>query len=163
MDAAVAEEMIIAEKKKDYDALFTLFQRYNDKLTSRAYWFLLSMIWSVYPDPKRSPFWISHFSSKRKFKDELMHSHEKQLLDKLPNQVIAYRPRITEYSLSFTVDAGEAVRIADHCGIDSIATYLIPKQNIIALFNRVRRLEIVVVDQKGIHLTGVKSIEAYTE
>lgn len=144
-DAAVFDLLIDTERKNLFD-LIKVFDRYATRLSPRAYWFLLSMIWTRFPDPNQGDLWGKLFSSEKPGREFFMKGSEFRIFHKLPSLITAYRPHIPHelwfisFDLSATIAREKAIETKTH----GVASFVIQKSAAFAVLNRGRGAELIV-------------------
>lgn len=156
-DAAVADLLIETERKAP-ERLIVEFSRLHRELSDYAFWFLLGMIWTRYPDPAHAETWSKLFLSERPERERsLMKPSELRFFHAMPKTITAYRPYDPDehWVINYTPRIEVARRIATASGRSSIAAYSIPRENVIAYFDRRKTPEVIAVNPLGIEETGL--------
>lgn len=129
------------------------FSKHCDRLSNYWYWYTLGTLWVNYSGWSELALWKRLFSSSRPNKQtSLMKPDEYAIYQRLPELIRAYRahrPGETDW-IAYTLDPQIAARFAVERGVSEVTEYVIPRNEVLALFLRRGERELLVLNKGSV-------------
>lgn len=159
-DEALAEQLKVMEKAGALHRMMDIFIKFGPQLSDRGYWYILGVLWARHPDLDRLEDWVKLFTVQRpKRALYLMTEGEMSVVESFQEaeHLEAFRPMVESGGLNpfiYCTNKETADRHARMFGAEKVGRFVVPRDAVVAFFQRLRGPELLVIDQRGVTREG---------